>query len=168
MNLIKFQNYPSTETPLNAENLNHNFNELNKKGNFIKVSMYSDLTLTSADMTIVKFDKVDEQLGDGLSLTEDGGIKIGKGISAIRVVGQAYYYTGTPDGIKTVYLYRNSAQISTTNYSEPTAQYTHLNTPSLCMKVNEESIIYLKVKGNVGDKFKNYNTGTFLTVEVIN
>ena len=30
MNLIEFKDYPSTETPLNAENLNHNFNELNK------------------------------------------------------------------------------------------------------------------------------------------
>ena len=28
MELIKFQDYPSTETPLNAENLNHNFNEI--------------------------------------------------------------------------------------------------------------------------------------------
>ena len=34
MNLIKFQNYPSTETPLNAENLNHNFNELNKANTY--------------------------------------------------------------------------------------------------------------------------------------
>lgn len=30
MSLIEFQDYPSTETPLNAENLNHNFNELNQ------------------------------------------------------------------------------------------------------------------------------------------
>lgn len=28
MSLIEFKDYPSTETPLNAENLNHNFNEL--------------------------------------------------------------------------------------------------------------------------------------------
>lgn len=28
MSLIEFQDYPSNETPLNAENLNHNFNEL--------------------------------------------------------------------------------------------------------------------------------------------
>jgi hypothetical protein len=35
-NLIKFQDYPSTETPLNAENLNHNFNELNKQNTFLE------------------------------------------------------------------------------------------------------------------------------------
>ena len=34
MNLIEFQDYPSTETPLNAENLNHNFNELNKANTY--------------------------------------------------------------------------------------------------------------------------------------
>lgn len=28
MSLIEFQDYPSTGTPLNAENLNHNFNEI--------------------------------------------------------------------------------------------------------------------------------------------
>jgi hypothetical protein len=32
MSLIEFQDYPSTETPLNAENLNYNFNELAKNG----------------------------------------------------------------------------------------------------------------------------------------
>lgn len=31
MNLIEFKDYPSTETPLNAENLNHNFNEIKIK-----------------------------------------------------------------------------------------------------------------------------------------
>lgn len=36
MSLIKFQDYPSTETPLNAENLNHNFNELNKSNIYSK------------------------------------------------------------------------------------------------------------------------------------
>lgn len=34
MSLIEFQDYPSTETPLNAENLNHNFNELNKANTY--------------------------------------------------------------------------------------------------------------------------------------
>lgn len=30
MSLIKFQDLPNTDTPINAENLNHNFAELNK------------------------------------------------------------------------------------------------------------------------------------------
>jgi hypothetical protein len=34
MSLIEFQDYPSTETPLNAENLNHNFNELNNANTY--------------------------------------------------------------------------------------------------------------------------------------
>ena len=31
MALKEFKDYPNTDTPLNAENLNHNFNELDKK-----------------------------------------------------------------------------------------------------------------------------------------
>ena len=31
MALIEFKDYPNTDTPLNAENLNHNFNELQEK-----------------------------------------------------------------------------------------------------------------------------------------
>lgn len=48
MSLIEFKDYPSTETPLNAENLNHNFNELkvesgsNDNGDYVK---FSDGTL---------------------------------------------------------------------------------------------------------------------------
>lgn len=32
MTLIKFENLPSTKTPINAENLNNNFSELNLRG----------------------------------------------------------------------------------------------------------------------------------------
>ena len=47
MSLIEFQDYPSTETPLNAENLNYNFSHIvesgsNDNGNWVK---YSDGTM---------------------------------------------------------------------------------------------------------------------------
>lgn len=34
MALIEFKNLPDTNTPINAENLNHNFNELNKSNTY--------------------------------------------------------------------------------------------------------------------------------------
>ena len=34
MSLIEFKNLPDTSTPLNAENLNNNFNELDNKANY--------------------------------------------------------------------------------------------------------------------------------------
>lgn len=34
MSLIEFKDLPNTDTPINAENLNHNFNELNKSDNY--------------------------------------------------------------------------------------------------------------------------------------
>ena len=47
MSLIEFQDYPSTETPLNAENLNYNFSHIIESGssggvNYVK---YADGTL---------------------------------------------------------------------------------------------------------------------------
>ena len=45
MSLIEFQDYPSTETPLNAENLNHNFNEL------IGKVLYENENGTNANIT---------------------------------------------------------------------------------------------------------------------
>ena len=40
MELIKFKDLPSTDTPINAENLNHNFNYLAEK-NYIVAILYT-------------------------------------------------------------------------------------------------------------------------------
>ena len=59
MSLIEFQDYPSTETPLNAENLNYNFSHIiesgsNDNGSYVKYSegtliCYGVSTITSAN-----------------------------------------------------------------------------------------------------------------------
>ena len=46
MALVEFKNYPSTETPLNAENLNNNFNEVNK----VNVKNDASLLMSSSDI----------------------------------------------------------------------------------------------------------------------
>ena len=48
MSLIEFQDYPSTETALNAENLNYNFNVL--KGNIL----YENSNGSTGDITVPK------------------------------------------------------------------------------------------------------------------
>lgn len=46
MALIEFKNLPDTSTPLNAENLNHNFNEL------LPVTLYENQDGTTANLTL--------------------------------------------------------------------------------------------------------------------
>lgn len=48
MALVTFQDLPSTSTPLNAENLNNNFNELNSKS-VIRVGLGANTSLTIAN-----------------------------------------------------------------------------------------------------------------------
>lgn len=141
--------------------------EDDKKGDFIRVSMNSDLTLTNGDITIVPFGKTEEQLGDGLSLTNNGGIKIGKNIKAVRVNAEVYYYTGTTNEIKSLYLYKNTVKISDYNTFKDITNYSHITASSMTTMVSEGDVIYLKVKGTTNDLFKNYATGTFLIVEVV-
>ena len=83
MALIEFQNLPNTSTPLNAENLNTNFEK-----NIITVYA-SDMNITdttdSQNNTII-FNGTVSSLGNKLSLnTTTGEVTIGSGISYVKV-----------------------------------------------------------------------------------
>ena len=62
MSLIKFQDYPSTETPLNAENLNHNFNELINIGGVLlwkNSNPSNDFTAQTLNLDLSNYDMVE-------------------------------------------------------------------------------------------------------------
>lgn len=85
MNLIKFQNYPSTETPLNAENLNHNFNELNKIGSCASFSKNDNQNLGEYTRETIIFNTTDYVDNECFELQSDGKIKVLKDISRVQV-----------------------------------------------------------------------------------
>ena len=68
MNLVEFQDYPSTETPLNAENLNYNFSHIvesgsNEKGSWTK---WSDGTMICERQVDITDLNISAQWGTGL------------------------------------------------------------------------------------------------------
>ena len=92
MALIEFENLPSTDTPLNAQNLNNNFNETKTTGETITLlttgwvqnssTGYYEYTVTDIDVTtnhlINGYMDLENQarLTDGYILSADGSYKI--------------------------------------------------------------------------------------------
>ena len=85
MSLIEFQDYPSTETPLNAENLNHNFNELNKIGSCASFSKKDNQNLGEYTRETIIFNTTDYVDNECFELQSDGKIKVLKDISRVLV-----------------------------------------------------------------------------------
>lgn len=77
MEKIVFENAPSTNTPINANNLNQlqaNVEDAIKKS-LAKVGLSGDETLAANTYTKIKFN-TSIHMDDGFELTSDGGIKI--------------------------------------------------------------------------------------------
>lgn len=166
--------YPETDNPRNipedmknmAEKIEEAINGINKKTNAITVGITNDYTV-QADNTdeTLPLDNIIQQVGDKLSI-ENGGIKIGSGISAVIVSAQVYYYTGTSGVEKNAYIFKNDSRSIAFNRYMP-ENYEHISVPVKVETVTEGDIMYLKIRGKKGDLFKNYTSGTFLTVVAI-
>lgn len=83
MALIEFKDYPDVETPLSAENLNHNFDYLNLRGSTAVFSKTDSQDIPSGQETIIKFNHVEYIDDDVFSLESDGTIKVLKDISRV-------------------------------------------------------------------------------------
>lgn len=81
--------------------------------------------------------------GTKLSITDDGGIKIGAGVDKILVNAQVYFYTGSnhTDG-KHVYIYKNSTAVVRGSRRD---NYNYIFIPAgpILVDVVENDVIYL-------------------------
>lgn len=82
--MIQFKDLPSTETPINAGNLNANFSEMGKKNEFMLINLSTKQPISGTTTQKVLFNRLVSSNGENLSFT-DNGIKIGKNISKVRV-----------------------------------------------------------------------------------
>jgi hypothetical protein len=133
-------------------------------GEFIHATLSADYTLTSASYTTIPFKNNRFSSGTSLTLQTDGGIKIGAGITAIRVHGQVYYYTGTA-GQKGLQILRNT-EVLCRSLSQNVANYTVLQIDNV-FPVSEGQVIYIQMLGANKDLLKNYAHSTNFVVEVI-
>jgi hypothetical protein len=170
MALIEFKDYPNTSTPLNAENLNNNFNELKEKIeklNYIVATISNKVTATG--MGVITLDKVSDKEGEKLKL-ENGGIKIGSGVSKIRVSGSVFVNISTQSaGYLWTQIRKNGAsKCSSLTPVVAGMGFVSASVPSMIIDVVENDVIDLMgdFAGPSGE-IRNNAENTWLLVEVI-
>lgn len=188
MNLIEFKNKPDTSTPINSNNLNHNFNEIK---NMIKTEKtYGDeytyscdyinainkicygglrqnkshnLTLATWTPQTVPMDE-DFNWNGGTKLINSGdgkSITIGAGVSKIKVRGMVTIQSPNKDSIFEVHLCKNDVIISGASYYGTVIQ--NQNTTSFIIQetlldVNEGDKITLIMTAGTDLEINTYAT----------
>lgn len=109
------------------------------------------------------------QYGTALTLA-DGGVKIGKGISKVRVTGQAYMYESTALTQCEMDLYIVKADGTATRIERcictRSGKYETYITGPIVTAVSEGDIVKLAYIGKPDTSFINYNDSTMLNVTV--
>ena len=85
MGLIEFKDLPNTDTPINAENLNYNFKELNRAGSCASFSKTDTQNLAQYTRETILFNTTDYVDNECFKLQPDGTIKVWKDISRVQV-----------------------------------------------------------------------------------
>lgn len=109
------------------------------------------------------------QYGTALTLA-DGGVKIGKGVSKVRITGQAYMYESTALTQCEMDLYIVKADGTATRVERcictRSGKYETYITGPIVTAVSESDIIKLAYIGKPDTSFINYNDATMLNVTV--
>lgn len=109
------------------------------------------------------------QYGTALTLA-DGGVKIGKGVSKVRITGQAYMYESTALTQCEIDLYIVKADGTATRVERcictRSGKYETYITGPIVTAVSEGDIIKLAYIGKQDTSFINYNDATMLNVTV--
>lgn len=109
------------------------------------------------------------QYGTALTLA-DGGVKIGKGVSKVRVTGQAYMYESTALTQCEMDLYIVKADGTATRVERcictRSGKYETYITGPIVTAVSEGDIVKLAYIGKPDTSFINYNDSTMLNVTV--
>lgn len=109
------------------------------------------------------------QYGTALTLA-DGGVKIGKGVSKVRITGQAYMYESTALTQCEMDLYIVKADGTATRVERcictRSGKYETYITGPIVTAVSEGDIVKLAYIGKPNTSFINYNDATMLNVTV--
>jgi len=149
-------------------------NGINLERNVATVSLSAAITnLAVNTYTIIPFD-LSNTAGSKLTITNDGGIKIGAGITKVLVSGMISYDTVTATGSKHLRIIKNSYSANNTlSWSWQTlvqSQPGNVEAMPILADVQEGDIIYMiYYTGSSTDKIggNTYGGRTSLTVEVI-
>ena len=163
MDKINFENLPSTNTPINAENLNQMQDNIEQAFTLDYITAkLSESTpgITNAEV-IAPLNTILYSKGNTFSLQADGGIKINKDCNIEINATLRFGYSEV--SIKQTFIYKNSERIANLSQQNMTATTQSLSAIYLPVKAND--IIYLKAKSDLDCTF--VSSGTFLSLKVL-
>lgn len=138
------------------------------KKHIMTAGLTDDYTTTRTNYEKININKVFCVSGDKLTITEEG-IKIGAEVSKVKVSGQIYFYTNLNSSVKNAsgYIEKNGTTVVAHN-QRGNFEYVHVALPEKVIDVKEGDVIGLGVVSKQdATVIKNYENGTFLTVEVV-
>ncbi|MBO5843440.1 MAG: hypothetical protein J6Q96_01070 [Bacteroidales bacterium] len=138
------------------------------KKNIMTIKLVNSITCVNAVYTNIKFDTLYNSIGNKLSF-ENGGIKIGAGVSKVLVSANLRYDIGST-GAKHGRIAKNGDPIAwnMSNVFNANEDFS-LSFPSMLVDVEEGDMIYVQYYASSSDKVygHNVNLTNYLTIEVV-
>lgn len=167
MEKINFTNLPDQTTPVNASNMNlmqNNIeNAINTK-NIITATISSNHTIQTSNTYEQLILNSKTSKGSSFTLTNDGAILIGSGISVIKLSANVSFNSVTA-GLKWITIYKNDAVVAAAPCTLSARDCISIS--NLITTVSEGDKIYIKVQGTASDVVRGTIAYTNITIEAI-
>lgn len=180
MTKITFENLPSTNTPLNASNLNQlqtNVenaidsveNELIEKTDYKYIKATISAVQTISSDSLVNLNTLDGDTTDGAITLSNGTFVIGSGISMIEVSGGIFCQSvnGTSGNYIWQRIQKNTTHIST-NIGPATSHFISVVLPPVPVSVQQGDVIKM-IADNTGSsgELRAGSANTYLMIKII-
>lgn len=140
-----------------------------EKVNVMTLALSEHYTMTSTDLTQLPLTKTLLSVGNKLIKMSDGSIKIGGGVSYVRISGTVYYRSGhQADDLTTSAIYKNSSSVVDNTSRVRAGGFSKILTTKV-ISVEEGDIIYLYARNQTraNQEIGGFDALTFLNVEVV-
>lgn len=143
--------------------------DTDKSGNFINVTMSQDFTPAQLDTDYtLPFDTVYDVNGDGLTLQQDGSIRVGANVHHVLVSGQVYSYTFNASAYELICYFLKNDHLMVTHNQYIQDRYEHVSMPTIAVSVQEGDTIRMQVREETDIALiRDYHQGTFFNVVVL-
>lgn len=143
--------------------------ELDKRSNFIVAGLSANQTnIASGSVVLLNLNSVGDSYGSLLTLnTTNKEIVIGAGVNHVEISGQIYIYSRTGNGVRNIYIYKNSTIMTRANiYMDQDYQTITAGTKIIPVSQGDKLTLRVNTSGGVAS-VSNEIARTFLSVRVI-
>lgn len=173
MEKINFTNYPNTDKPIIAENLNQMQNNIEneikesrlKSAILVILNEATEVTITGAWVqSKIPFNKVLRKLGDGFSLSGDGTVVASSDVKRFRaIVGVRLLESYSADVYPRIYSESGASWFSESDYQ---ARSTQMKNETIGTCINDKNIYATITSAQAGTvKLRGDNQYTYMLVE---